>query len=263
VARLLVQHISAELTRLPAAFERTTIAVVADLHARIGGAVSVVQLVEQINELDADLVVLLGDMVHSPRRGRELLVSLSGLRARHGVWACLGNHEHGFVWSSRYLGTCRHPSVEEWRGMYAESGIRLLANESTVLSNTGERLWLAGIDDAYSGRADLGAALDGVNRDGCVVAITHSPDVMDSEGIAAVDMVIAGHTHGGQICLPGIGAIWAPCRRPRKRAFGFVEGERTRLFVTRGVGEGLPVRIGCPREIGLVTLVRPGSEASG
>ena len=263
MARLLIQHVSAEVQRLPAAFEGTTIAVVADLHARMSGAASAAQLVEQVNELHAGIVVLLGDMVHSPRTAPQLLPALSGLRARHGVWACLGNHEHGFVWASRYFGTCRHPSVEEWRRMYAESGIRLLANESVALSEAGERLWVAGVDDAYSGQADLGATLEGVGRDECVVAITHSPDIVDTDGIAAVDLVIAGHTHGGQICLPGVGAIWAPCRRPRKRAFGFVEGEQTRLFVTRGAGEGLPVRIGCPREIGLLTLVRPESEADG
>jgi len=256
-----VQHVTVELSRLPAAFDGATISVIADLHARGGGAAALTQVVRQANELGADLIVLLGDMVHSCRTAPALMLALAGLRARHGVWACLGNHEHGFVWSSRYLGTHPHPSVAEWRRMYSEAGIGLLANESVALTQAGERLWLAGIDDAYSGHADLGAALDGIGADECVIAVTHSPDIVDVDRIAGVSLVIAGHTHGGQVCLPGVGAIWAPCRRARKRASGLVQGERTKLFVTRGAGEGLPVRIGCPREIGVVMLTRGASEA--
>ena len=263
MAHALVHRLSIELPRLPTSFSGMTVAVVADLHCRRSRTDFAAQIVQQINELRADLVVLLGDMVHHPMDGSEVLACLSGLRARHGVWACLGNHEYGFMWYSRYVGGRRHPSVEEWRRAYSDAGVRLLANEAVALSEGAEHIWLAGIEDAYCGRADLRSALEGVDRRECVLAITHSPDIMDADGVQAIDLVLAGHTHGGQIRVPGIGPIWAPCRRARKRAGGLVTGERTRLFVTRGVGEGISIRIGGPREIGLVALARPRVEAAG
>jgi predicted MPP superfamily phosphohydrolase len=261
VALPLVHRVTIELPRLPHSFSGMTVAVVADLHGRKRGADFAAWLVRQVNELRADLTVLLGDMVHHPMHGPEVLPFLSGLKARHGVWACLGNHEYGCVWFSRHAGGRRHPPVEEWRLMYSDAGVRLLANEAVPISEGTERIWLAGIDDAYSGRADVQSALEGVDRDECILAITHSPDVVDADGVQAIDLVLAGHTHGGQIRIPGIGPLWAPCRHPRKRASGLVTGERTRLFVVRGVGEGTPIRICCPREIGLVELVRPRSES--
>jgi len=261
VALPLVHRVSIDLPRLPHSFSGMTVAVVADLHCRRRGTDFAARIAQQVNELRADLVVLLGDMVHRPMDGPVVLPSLSGLRARHGVWACLGNHEYGFVWLSRYVGRRRHPSVDEWRRAYSDAGVHLLANEAVALSEGAEHIWLAGVDDAYSGRADLTSALDGVGQGECVLAITHSPDIMDADGVQAIDLVLAGHTHGGQIRLPGIGPIWAPCRRPRKRAGGLVTGEQTRLFVTQGVGEGIPIRIGCPREIVLAELVRPRVES--
>ena len=256
----MVEHVTIAFPRLPAGFDGTTVAVISDLHAgmRRGGTPGVKSVVEEANALQPDIIVLLGDMVHKGRHAGRYLPLLSELEARDGIWATLGNHEHSFLWYARYLGASPRLSVDEWRRMYAEAGIELLVNEAIPLEKGGSRLWLVGVDDAYSRCNDLPAALDGVNSNDFCLAITHSPDVVDDARIAEVDLVLAGHTHGGQICLPLLGPPSAPCRRPRERAAGLIRTRGTIMYVTRGVGEGIPIRFRCPREMPLITLRREG-----
>jgi len=251
-----IERVGISLARLPRAFDGMTVAVIADLHAGFSrrGPASVRQLVQQTNRLGADLIVLLGDLVHRSRHAEIFLPLLADLEAPAGKWACLGNHEHGFVWYSRWAKPRPSFSVEEWRALYAEAGIRLLVNEARPVACRGERLWLVGADDPYSGRDDLAAALAGVRPGEVRLALSHSPDLVDDPRISEVDLLLAGHTHGGQVWLPGVGPFLAPCRRPRQRAAGLVRHNGTLMYVSRGVGEGLPLRIGCPREIALLTL---------
>ena len=256
----MVERLTVALPRLPAGFDGTTVAVISDLHAGLvrGGTSAVKRVVEEVNALQPDVIVLLGDMVHRAYRASRYLPLLSKLEARDGIWATLGNHEHSFMWYARYLGASPRLSVDEWRRMYAEAGIELLVNEAIPLEKGGSRMWLVGVDDAYSGYDDLPAALDGVNKNDFCLAITHSPDVVDDARIGEVDLVLAGHTHGGQICLPLLEPPLAPCRRPRERAAGLIRTQGTIMYVTRGVGEGMPIRFRCPREMPLITL-RPAS----
>jgi predicted MPP superfamily phosphohydrolase len=253
----IVERIAIALPGLPPQFDGMTLAVVADIHAgsRNSPFAVVKEVVETTNSLQADVILLLGDLVHASARASSYLSVLSELEAKEGVWACLGNHEHGFVWHSRYLGASRAPSFDRWRDLYAEAGIRLLANEARPLPRERSRIWLLGVDDAYSGHDDLAAALVQARRDEFCLAMTHSPDIVDDPQMRAVDLVLAGHTHGGQICLPFMGPVFAPCRQFRRRASGLVSVNGTTLYVTRGAGEALPFRLNCPREISLLTLV--------
>lgn len=253
----IVEGVVIALPGLPPEFDGMTLAVVADIHAgsRNSPLAVVKEVVETTNALQADVILLLGDLVHASARARSYLSLLSELEAKEGVWACLGNHEHGFVWYSRYLGASRAPSVGRWRELYAEAGIQLLANEARPLPRGRSRIWLLGVDDAYSGHDDLAAALAQACTGEFCLATTHSPDLVDEPQVRELDLVLAGHTHGGQICLPFMGPLFAPCRHFRRRASGLVSVNRTTMYVTRGAGEALPVRLNCPREISLLTLV--------
>jgi predicted MPP superfamily phosphohydrolase len=253
----MVERTTIALARLPLEFDGMTVAVVADLHGgtRHGGSAAVREVVWTTNRLRADIVALLGDLVHGAARAGPYLSLLSELEASEGVWACLGNHEHGFVWHSRYLGPSATLSVGEWRRLYADAGIQLLTNEARPLARGVSRIWLLGVGDAYSGHDDLSAALAQTRVGELCLALTHSPDLIDDPRIGEVDLVLAGHTHGGQLRLPFVGPLFAPCRRFRERASGLVHANGTTMYVTRGAGEGLPARINCPREISLITLV--------
>ncbi len=253
----MVERVAIALPGLPPEFDGITLAVVADIHAgsRSSPLAVVKKVVETTNSLQADAILLLGDQVHASAHASSHLSVLSELEAKEGVWACLGNHEHGFVWYSRYLGAYRAPSVDRWRKSYAEAGIQLLANEARPLPRARSRIWLLGVDDAYSGHNDLSAALVQACTGEFRLAMTHSPDLVDHPRAQEVDLVLAGHTHGGQIWLPLMGPLSAPCRQFRRRASGLVSVNGTTMYVTRGAGEALPVRLNCPREISLLTLV--------
>ncbi|MGC9317805.1 MAG: metallophosphoesterase [Armatimonadota bacterium] len=257
----MVEEMTLPFANLPPGFDGATIAVLSDLHAdvRRGGADGVRRVVEAANSLEPDLIVLLGDTIHRPERAGDYLPLLSGLEARHGVWACLGNHEHGFVWFSRYLGETPGPSPDEWRAIYARVGIELLVNEARPLQHRGSRLWLVGIDDAYSHHDDLPGALRDARSDEFCLGITHHPDVVDHPRIGELDLLLAGHTHGGQVHVPLLGPVHVSCRRPRERTAGIVRTNGTVMYVTRGVGEAIPIRIGCPRELPAITLRSDGS----
>ena len=254
--RTIVERVTISLPRLPEEFDGTTVAVVSDIHAGPGRArtARARRTVGIVKTLAPDMVVLPGDTVHVVRDADACLSALSELKAPYGIWASLGNHEHGFVWFSKYVGTAPELSVDQWRGVYGGVGIELLVNEARSIERNGARIWLLGVDDAYSGRDDLAATLDAVQTDDLRLAITHSPDLLDDPRVGEVDLVVAGHTHGGQVRIPGLGPLWAPCRRPRDRSGGLIRANGTLMYVTRGAGEGTPLRLFCPREVTLITL---------
>ncbi len=251
-----VERTTILLSRLPAAFDGLRVVLIADVHAGPPrrDVARLESIVRTVNTLAADLVLLLGDVVHNPAEAPLYLPSLAQLKARLGVWALLGNHEHAFVWYCRYLGSSPPFSVDDWRRMYAEVGVNLLANEAQSLANGGSRIWLVGVDDAYSGHDDLPAALHSADASDLRLVVTHSPDIIDHPFIAQADLVLAGHTHGGQVHLPWLGPVWAPCRKPRQRAAGLLRTNGTTLYVTRGAGEALAFRFRCPREITVLEL---------
>jgi len=157
------------------------------------------------------------------------------------VWGTLGNHD-----SIRML-----PALEAM-------GIRMLVNEWTSLERDGERIVMVGVDDAntYAG-ADLAQATAGMPRDQFSVLLTHTPEIYREAEAAGFDLLLAGHTHGGQICLPG---GWPPllsAKMPRRYGSGAWRYGRMAGYTTTGVGcSGVDVRFNCQPEVTLHRLVR-------
>jgi predicted MPP superfamily phosphohydrolase len=118
-----------------------------------------------------------------------------------------------------------------------------------------ETLRLAGLDDLWWGKPDLDAALEDVPTGEEVVLLSHNPDFAEEHPDPRVGLALSGHTHGGQVYLPLLGAPWAPTRYGEKYLAGLVRGPASQVFVTRGLGEaGVPLRFNCPPEINLLTL---------
>ncbi len=255
-----VEQLTVHSVRLPEALDGTRVAAVSDLHAgaRRGGAAGIARVIERVNTLDPDIIVLLGDIVHRPRHAKECLPLLADLRARIGIWAVLGNHEHAADWRSRFRASRGTLPVASWRELYRESGITLLNNEAQAVGEDEARMWIIGVGDAYSGHHDITAATASVADGEYRLGITHSPDLLDDPGVAGFDLLLAGHSHGGQIRLPILGPLYAPIREPRRRGAGLVCERGTTMYVTRGAGEAFPIRVNCPREISLINL-RAGS----
>ena len=241
----------AEVTRhrlsLAALREPLRVAHLSDLHyGPYLHAGSVRGWVRQAQAEEADLVVLTGDTVDRWSRGSltPLIEALGGLSAPLGVWACLGNHDH-------YRFGAELGVLED---ALAEAGVTLLVNRGTLVRDD---LYLAGVDDYSSGTPNLTAALGGAPGGAATLLMCHQPDYFPQMTLPA-DLTLAGHTHGGQVVLPFIGAPahasdygerylqgWAP---PPDARFG-------KAYVSRGLGVSfLPVRLNCPPELAIFDL---------
>lgn len=188
-----------------------------------------------------DLVVLTGDTCDTGRFG-PYATFLSALHAPLGVFAVEGNWEH---W---------RPSEDEV-ATYRSAGITLLVNESRKLRDD---LWIVGFDDQTGGRPDAAKALRDVPPGVTTLALMHSPAFFDSVA-GRVTFALAGHTHGGQVCVPGLGPLWLPQGCGRYVA-GAYEDRGSSLYVSRGLGTSMvPVRFFARPELAQVTLVIPAA----
>jgi len=216
---------------------------ISDVHC--GPFISPAKLTEtfrRIMDLEPDLIVLAGDLATSRvEEFTRCLPAFQELKADHGVYAVLGNHDH-------YTGDPNRLCRE-----MEDAGIGMLQNRHTVLQRDGDRLALAGIDDLAFGRPDLDQALTGLPGGLPVVLVSHNPDVFFDAARKKVDLVLSGHTHGGQIRCPGLPVL---VRMSRFRLDeGRYEAAGSELVVSRGLGAvGLPFRFACPPEVVLLIL---------
>ena len=161
--------------------------------------------------------------------------------------AVLGNHDH---WNG----------AEIVAGALSERGIRVLRNQNYVIERESSKLWIAGIDDALEGRADLPRTLAGVPAQEATILLAHEPDFADYAAGFPVDLQLSGHSHGGQVRIPGIGPIVLPAMA-RKYHTGLNRVGRMQVYTSCGIGViNPPVRLNCPPEVTLITL-QAGSEA--
>ena len=237
---------------LPAAFENFRIVQISDLHYDEYSEPSfVARVIGQVNALAPDLVVLTGDFVSFGPLGRGFALGamercaeqLSHISCAQR-FAVMGNHDS-------VLGA---PTI---RPILAAVGIPLLVNEYVPIERGGERLWLSGIHDPVTHVPNLDTAIP-ERPDGPVVLMSHGPDYADTvlqhpRG-RLVDLMISGHTHGGQVRIPFLPPVHLPSGG-RKYIEGLFRFDRMQLYVNRGVGTtGLPLRLNCPPEITLMTL---------
>lgn len=232
---------------LPDAFEGFRIAQVTDVHhSRIVSIEEVRRVVEVANATKPDLIALTGDYTTSYRRYIEPCAeALGALSAPEGVWAVLGNHDH----YTDALLTVR---------ALKRNRINVLENANTLIERESERLQLAGIGDWSWNRSDWARSLYGVDKRRPTVMLSHQPVVLDFPETEGVSLILSGHTHGGQVNLPFIGA---PIRYGRdfKYVRGLYERNGTQLYVSAGTGViGLPVRLGVRPEISVLKLRRAG-----
>jgi predicted MPP superfamily phosphohydrolase len=236
-------QVELKLADLPTGLDGLRIALISDLHVGPNfGPSDLARVVAATNRLHPDLVALLGDYVaRDPADAQVAAEALERLESRLGAYAVLGNHDY---WVDSRVVTKALTSA----------GIRLLRNAGVPLERGGGRLWLAGVEDLRWGWPDVPAALAGAQEGETVVLLAHNPMTVYRAERLGVPLVLSGHTHGGQVRLPGIGPLILPIKH-RRLAQGLVRVGRTQLYVTRGVGMGTPpVRLGARPEITLLVL---------
>ncbi len=230
------------LLRLPRKLDGLRIVHLSDFH--YGPMVNPEHLeraVKTANELRPDLIALTGDYISQDRGYAAPCAEVVGkLRARHGVYAVLGNHDH---WTDATL----------IADLFRAEGIRVLINEGARMDLREESFWLAGVDDTMVGLEDLSLAMAGSSDHEFKLLLAHNPTILRRAARAGVDLVLSGHTHGGQVA-------WRSEKnrsgRPRRRMLrGLGRRGQTQIYVTRGLGTVvLPIRYGCPPEISVLEL---------
>ncbi len=238
-----VRNIRVQCAGLPAAFDGFKILQLSDLHIDgMDGLTGI--LADILAGLNADLCVLTGDyrfQVHGPH---ELVYTrmrsiLSSLQPRYGIFGILGNHD-----------------AAEMAFRLEELGVRMLINEAAEVCAADESMWVIGVDDPYDYRChDLEGAMDSVPAEGFKILLAHTPEIYAESSDSGIHLYLCGHTHGGQIRLPGIGHLIQNAQCPRSYAHGHWMHNDMHGYTSAGVGcSMLPIRFNCPPEISLIEL---------
>jgi predicted MPP superfamily phosphohydrolase len=238
--RIVMTSTTLPVVGLPPALDGLRISLITDIHhSRIVPASDVVQAIELAMSARPDLIVLGGDYVTFGDRAFVGPVAelLGSLQAPHGVFAVLGNHDDD----------------RDMPAALAAKGFTVLKDQRTQVTIRNERLTLAGIRFWTRRAENIARVVNGV--EGTVLLLAHDPRRLVEAANLKVPAVLSGHTHGGQIIVPGVGAI---ARRSFPVLSGLGQQGDTSIFVSRGVGTiYVPVRINCPPEVALLTLRRP------
>jgi len=258
---LTVESIQLAFPNLPKAFDGLTIVQISDLHASWWvGRDYLTRVVDRVNGMAKDLVVITGDIITGsvndfwkrwlPSAGGTYIPMVAEVLGRLTAgpkFAVLGNHDH---WDGKET---------ELRlvGELERVGIPVLRNRSRTFMKNGESLHIAGTDDVWF-TSDLNRALKDVPRDAFKILLSHSPDIRtEIKDQDRIDLLLCGHTHGGQVAIPFLSHRFIPIRDPRRYLAGLVKENYGYTYVNRGIGTLVfPLRIGAPPEITVLRLLR-------
>jgi len=236
-----VLSVKIPLSNLPTECIGKRILFISDLH--IDGMPELLPIIaNQIRNLTYDICILGGDYRYYHRGSVDIVLQymsklIAILREKSPVYGILGNHDEYAI-------------AEKM----CELGVRMLLNEAVQLFESS--LYLIGLDDChYYGADDLKGAMSQLPSSCCKILVCHSPELFKEAAAAQIELYIAGHTHGGQICLPGGISIVSNAKTPYSLKKGRWEWQQMRGYTSKGVGcSMLPVRFYCPPEITLITL---------
>lgn len=241
------------IASLPNEFDGFRIVQLSDFHCgRLVNGDYLTEAVELALDQNPDVVVLTGDFIHKGFKHIDEVAEIVGcLSAPCGVFAVLGNHDYSV---RNALGFRRyrhlHRAVADALGA---KGIRVLHNESVALRREEKVLQLIGVEDLWSRACDLDLAYHGLTREAPHIVLAHNPRTVEHLNGRRCDLMLSGHTHGGQIHVPRLGR---PTLGPKTRRFaaGLYQLRDTYLYVNRGVGFGFRFRYGVRPEVTVLVL---------
>ncbi len=233
------------LPNLPLNFNGFTIVQLTDLHYGFLMPQTVIgHIINKINALSKDVVVCTGDYIHERNGKTDIDIVwqyLMKLSATHGVYSVLGNHDHwgdtnqSLYWLKKSGQNIRHKAVPVVKG--------------------NERIWFGGAGDYWEDDPGIDRAFRNVPEHEFKILLSHNPDSADMNYKTPLDLIISGHTHGGQVNIPFIGAPVLPVKN-KLYSSGFIKTDKTNLYISRGLGWAiLPVRFNCFPEISVLKLV--------
>lgn len=238
---LSVEKINIKLKRLPKKLDGLRIVHLSDIHhSPFTNLEHIARAVEVSNRLKPDLFILTGDYVsHESEYIAPVAEVLGGLESEFGTFACLGNHDH---WTDAELVT----------RYFRRAKINVLINEGFRFAARDASFWMCGVDDYMVGKTDLRSALRGAFPDEMKLLLAHNPIILRQAARFDVDLMLSGHTHGGQVKLRDEDKRVLPQRKLKN---GLHQRKNTQIYITRGIGTVvLPIRYQCPPEISLIEL---------
>lgn len=247
-----VAKVEIPLDRLPRSFDGFRIAHLSDFHYdERFTSVPIRKSVEMVNQEHPDITVLTGDFVTVPLVEKQLFLQKASLtalpcavileRIQGPKFAIMGNHD-AFANPSFVVGALQ------------DHDIPVLRNRSVPIERANGRIWLAGIDDLLRGRPDVQATLGGIPPDEATILLAHEPDFADDAARYSVDLQLSGHSHGGQVWIPGVGAPYLP-PLARKYPRGMHKIGKLTLYTNIGIGTiRVPIRFNCIPEVTIITL---------
>jgi predicted MPP superfamily phosphohydrolase len=252
--KLSVEQVNIGIKNLPPTLDGFVICHISDAHFTNLGPLEL-KLIESLSQVNPHICVLTGDMVDRAE-GFEVLRQVFGnVNPPFGIYAVPGNGEVR-------LGI----PFDELRSRLCDIGITLLRNSHVDLLIDGVNLSIIGVDDPFNGFDDLDTAMANLPSEGFRLLLAHSPDVFAQLLDRKIDLVLAGHTHGGQVCFPFIGPLWLHCRYNFGLSNGYFGPDKLsravrhnisdcHLYVSRGVGSGsLRPRLLCSPELAIIRL---------
>lgn len=241
-----IEKISLKIKDLPSSFENIKIAHLTDLHSKKFGKKEE-KILKILAQLNPDFIFITGDIIDwetydfesCQRFWKALSKDYQGR-----IFGVYGNHEH------------RNRNFRKLNDFFRESQIEILNNESRKLIKKGDFIYLIGVDDPHLGYDDLEKAMEKVKEDAPRILLAHSPEIFRKVKDKNIDLVLVGHTHGGQINLPILGNLILPLKYDKKYKRGLFFENSTYMYVNRGIGETfLPIRINSFPEIILIKLI--------
>lgn len=235
---------------LPPAFTGLRIVQLTDLHYGLLVPLALIEdVIARTNAAAPDLIVCTGDYVHARETAEEIDAVwplLGRLRAPLGVYSVLGNHDH---WAD----------AERSRYWLQRTG-QDLGEKAVRLERSGEHLWLAGGGDLWEDHRNLDGMLAEVPDGECRIVAAHNPDTADMPRTRRVDLMLCGHTHGGQVALPLLGSPILPVKNKDYSSGLKHSPSGCPVFISRGIGWAIaPVRFNCAPEIAVLELVPQGT----
>ncbi len=230
-------------SQLAASLEGIKVVHITDLHLTRGIGFREKQLIRKVNDLNPDIIFVTGDFFDDVSQVEPTKELIRSLKARIGIWGVPGNTDHISM------------HAEDIVRALEPSGIRILVNQAqTVYTGVGKYFWLIGVDDPVYHHDKLLEALYGVPKNAPRLLLAHSPDVFDKASLEQINLVLAGHTHGGQVGIPFLVELSQYANRTIYMKGLFKKG-KTQMYVNRGIGtKTLPIRFLCRPEIAVIKV---------
>lgn len=244
-SKIVVEKKQIYLKNLPSDLENFTIAQISDIHrSELVEPWLIEKTIGLVSAQKADCIVITGDSGNNTAYLKDCFEQLKTLSAPFGVYAITGNWE-------------RNSGVKKSVDVIKTSKIIPLSDEYDVIEKNGSKIYLIGVDDDGGIGSNLESTFSNINDQHIKILLCHNPYIVASrkKALKRVDLILSGHTHGGQVVYPLIGALVVPTAFGLKMTSGLYNFEETLVYINRGIGVvKYPYRINCPPEITLITL---------